>query len=382
MKTLGGISLLVLFVALASGRSLGQETPSQSASHEASPSPAISIGGEPAITLKRPPSKDESTPRFVEATVLPGRGMNTLQIKAFIPGQGEVDLFDSPSLPEAKQLLDQGDDEFGNKGFSVGAAILLPYANRITGKLSSDGKTIATDIAGKTISLPANWHGKKPGATVLAMHGLILSAKFQDVHVHNGPAESSVSANLHAGDFGGHWPSQTEVHVQTVLKDAAVEVTVTTKNVGKREQIRLHLPADERTLVNNYDDVLPTGKVESVTGTPYDFTAPDGAALGTLFMDDFFPAAKRQSDGTAVVKLIDPAAGYGLRIVALSREVKGFQVYAPLDRNVVAIEPQFNLADPYNKIWGTRNNGMVLLQPGQSVSWRVRLELFTPAKSQ
>jgi aldose 1-epimerase len=401
MKTLGGMSLLVLFVALASGRSLGQETPSQSASHEASPSPAISIGGEPVVTLKRPPSKDESTPRFVEATILPGRGMNILQIKAFIPGRGEVDLFDSPALPEAKQLLDQGDDEFGNKGFQVGAAILLPYANRITGKLSSDGKTIATDIAGKTISLPANWHGKKPGATVLAMHGLILSAKFQDVHVHNGPAESSVSANLQAGDFGGHWPSQTDVRVQTVLKDAAVEFTVTTKNVGqeplpvgvafhpwfrllsgKREQIRLHVPADERALVNNYDDVLPTGKVESVTGTPYDFTAPDGRALGTLFMDDFFPDVKRQSDGTAVVKLIDPAAGYGLRIVALSREVKGFQVYAPLDRNVVAIEPQFNLADPYNKIWGKRNNGMVLLQPGQSVSWRVRLELFTPAKSQ
>jgi galactose mutarotase-like enzyme len=49
---------------------------------------------------------------------------------------------------------------------------------------------------------------------------------------------------------------------------------------------------------------------------------------------------------------------------------------------VVAIEPQFNLADPYNQIWGKRNNGMVLLQPGQSVSRRVRLELFTPAKSQ
>jgi galactose mutarotase-like enzyme len=98
-------------------------------------------------------------------------------------------------------------------------------------------------------------------------------------------------------------------------------------------------------------------------------------------MDDFFADLKHQSDGTAVVKLIDPAAGYGLRIVALSREVKGFQVYAPLDRNVVAIEPQFNLADPYNKTWGKRNNGMVLLQPGQSVPWRVRLELFTPAKN-
>jgi galactose mutarotase-like enzyme len=43
----------------------------------------------------------------------------------------------------------------------------------------------------------------------------------------------------------------------------------------------------------------------------------------------------------------------------------------------VAIEPQFNLPDPYNKKWDT-NAGMVLLKPGQSVAWRVRLELFTP----
>ncbi len=52
----------------------------------------------------------------------------------------------------------------------------------------------------------------------------------------------------------------------------------------------------------------------------------------------------------------------------------------PLQKNFVAIEPQFNLPDPYNKNWGGADTGMVLLQPGQSVSWRVRLELFTPAE--
>lgn len=373
---------------------------SQSSQETSAPSPATSIGGEPVVTLKRPPSKNHDKPQFLEATIAPGRGMNTLQIKAYLPGKGEVDLLDTPSLPETKQLLDEGDDEFGNKNFSVGAAILLPFPNRITGKLSPDGKTIATDIAGKTVSLPANWRGKKPGAEILAMHGLILSAKFQDVHVHSGPEESSVSGTLHAGDFGGHWLSQTDVHVQTVLKDSAVEFSVTAKNVGhepapigiafhpwyrllsgKREQIQLHLPADERVLVNNYDDVVPTGKVEAVKGTPFDFTAPGGAALGTLFMDDFFLDLKRNKDGSATVELTDPAADYGLRIVALSPEIKGFQVYAPLDRNVVAIEPQFNLADPYSKVWGKRNTEMPLLQPGQSVSWRVRLELFVPGKS-
>ena len=61
--------------------------------------------------------------------------MNLLQIKAFIPGKGEINLLDSPPLPEAKKILDEGDDEFGNKAFQLGAAILFPYMNRIRGRL-------------------------------------------------------------------------------------------------------------------------------------------------------------------------------------------------------------------------------------------------------
>lgn len=71
-------------------------------------------------------------------------------------------------------------------------------------------------------------------------------------------------------------------------------------------------------------------------------------------------------------------AKYGLRLITLSPKIRSIQVYAPPQKNFVAIEPQFNLPDPYNKNWGSTDTGMVLLQPGQSVSWRVRLELFTP----
>jgi aldose 1-epimerase len=359
----------------------------------------MTIGGEPVVSLKLPPSQDTTKPHFISATVLPGRGMNLLQVKIFLPGKGEVNLLESPALPEAKQLLDQGDDEFGNKGFQVGAAILFPYLNRIRGKLSADGKTISTDIAGKTISLPANWHGKNPGAEVVAMHGQLLSAKFGDVQQHAGPDSSSVSATLHGGDFDHHWLSKTDVTVHTVLKPDALEMTVTAKNVGTealpvgitfhpwfrlqsgdRQQVKLHVPGSERALVNNYDDVFPTGKVEPVKGTPYDFTAPGGKALGTLFMDDNFLDLQREKNGSVAVEVTDPAANYGLRVSSPTPQVKAIQIYAPLDRNVIVVEPQFNLADPYNKVWGKRNTGMVSLQPGQSVTWKVRLELFTPEK--
>ena len=360
---------------------------------------ATSIGGKPVVTLERPRSGNENQAQFLEAILLPGRGMSLLQIKGYVPGKGEIGLIDAPPLADAKRILDHEDDEFGNKVFQMGGAILLPFPNRITGKLSPDGKKIQATVAGKSISLPANWRGKNPGAQVVSIHGLLLRAKFQDVHQHDGPNKSRVSANFHAGDFGGHWPSQTDVKIEAVLQDATFEMHVETKNVGsellpmsvafhpgfifpsgQRAQIKLHVPAAQRALVNNYDDVLPTGQVENVKGTPYDFTAPGGKELGAQYLDDTFLSLQRKPDGSAAVEIIDPTARYGLRIAALSPAIKAIQVYAPLGKNFVAVEPQFNLVDPYNKIWGSRDTGMVSLQPGQSVSWRVRLELFTPGK--
>lgn len=150
---------------------------------------------------------------------------------------------------------------------------------------------------------------------------------------------------------------------------------------GDRSQVTLHIPADERAIVNNYDDVFPTGQIVPVKGTPYDFTSPQGATLGALFMDESFTHLHRNAQGQAVVELVDPASKYGLRIIAVSPQIKAIQVYAPVDKNFVAVEPQFNLGDPYDtKIWGKRDTGIVTLKPGQSVSWHIRVELFIPGK--
>ncbi len=359
----------------------------------------ISIGGQPIVTLKRPESRNCSKPQFLEAIVLPGFGMNLLQVKAHIPGTGTVDLINAPSVVDARQVLEDPNDPFGNKAFSIGSAFLLPYPNRIRGKLSAEAKTIATMIPGKEMHLPANWKGKTLDAEINAMHGLILTSQFNDVKCHNGAVASTVSASLHGGDFGGHWCSKTDVSVRMALKNQAFDLTVKAKNAGKeilpmgigfhpyfrfpsgdRSQARLQLHAKQRAVVNNYDDVFPTGELASVRGTPYDFTRAGGAALGhALFMDDCFTDLQRNAAGNAVVEITDPAAKYGLRITALAPQIKAIQVYAPPEKQFIAVEPQFNLADPFNtKIWGKRNTGMVWLRPGRSVAWRVRLELFIP----
>lgn len=356
---------------------------------------AQAIGGQPVVTLEvqRPASDSLS---FLKAEVLPGRGMNTFQITAHVPGKGDVSLLASPALEEAGKQMNLGpEDVIGNKSFSFGGAILVPYANRITGKLSADQKTMETQVLGKPVTLPANWGGKKPGARQYAMHGLILASPTDDVKTSSGAVESSVTGLLHAGNFGGHWPSKTDLQTKVSLRSDTFELEVTAKNVGDeplpigigwhpyfalpsgdRQQARLRLPAHKRAPANNYDEVLPTGKLVPVKGTEFDFSGKDGAALKTLFLDDNFTDLVKTPDGHSVSEILDPAAHVGIRITALSKDVNAIQVYAPVEKGFVVLEPQFNLADPFSKVWKKTNTGMVTLKPGESVTYHVRLELF------
>ncbi len=397
MRILRGRNCLALTIAILLMCSWSARASAQDKAQGSKTSQPIAIGGEPVVVLQRPKA-EANKPHFLEAVVLPGRGMAVLQIKAYLPGKGEISLLNAPALPDAEQLLDQGDDEFGNQVFKIGGAILLPFANRIRGKISADGKTITATVAGSTVTLAANWSGSEPGAEKHAIHGLMLRSKFQDVTEQNGALASTVSAILHAGNFDGHWLSDTDVKVETTLKDDSFEMVVTAKNVGSqplpmgigwhpyfilpsgdRQQARLHLPSQTRAVMNNYDDSFTTGKRIPVQGTRYDFSAPGGQPLGKQYLDDNY-SDLIYSGGSTVSEIIDPAAKYGLRLTTLSPMIKSIQVYAPPQKNFVAIEPQFNLPDPYSPSWGKIDTGMVMLRPRQSVSWRVRLELFTPGE--
>ena len=355
------------------------------------------IGGQPVVTLTRVKTGDGHKPEFLSAVVLPGRGMNLFQITAYVPGKGEIPVLHSPSLEEAAGILGGPDDPYGTKAFTFGGAFLAPFANRIIGPLSNEGKTVSFDWQGHPFTLDANWKGAKPGAIRHAIHGLILASKTDDVKQTVAGDTKTVSGVIHNGNLSQPWFSKTDVSISGSLSGGAVIATVETKNVGDkpepvgiawhpyfnlpsgdRAQARLHLAGDQRAEVNNYDDVFPTGKLLPSQGTPYDFTAKGGKPLGDLFLDDNWTNLKKDSDGSSYSEIIDPAAKYGIRIVALSRHVNTVQVYSPLDKQFIALEPQFNFNDPFGREWGNSDTGMVTLQPGQSVTWKVKLELFIP----
>jgi galactose mutarotase-like enzyme len=383
--------------ALATMLALTAPSFAQSVAQPAQSSKSLLIGGEPAVTLTRAKTGDGSKPEFLSAVVLPGRDMNLLKLTAYVPGKGEIEVIHSPSLEEAAGILGAPDDPYGVKSFSFGAAFLTPFVNRIVGPLSSDKKKVSFEWQGKPFTLDANFKGKNPEAIPHAIHGLTLPSKADDVKETTVGDAQIVSGVIHAKNFAGPWFSKTDAHISISLSRDAIIATVTAKNVGNkpepvgiswhpyynlpsgdRTQVRLHIAGDLRAEVNNYDDVFTTGKLLPVKGTPYDFTAKEGAPLKDLFLDDNWVNLKKDSKGVSYSEIIDPAAKYGLRIVALSRHVSAVQVYAPVDKQFVVIEPQFNYNDPFGKEWGKRDTGMVTLQPGQSVTWKVKLELFIP----
>jgi galactose mutarotase-like enzyme len=353
------------------------------------------IGGQKVVILSRT-AVSTTKPEFTSVTVLPGRGMEVLQITANFPGKGNVDVLASPDLAGAKKMLDVDDDDFGNLGYRLGSVFLVPYPNRIRGKLSADGKTLTTEWQGRAITLPANNIGNKPGAERHAMHGLILKAKTDDVSVEKVPGGEEVSGVIHAGDFGGHWPSKTQLVVTIRLTAEAVDATVEARNVGTepepmaiawhpyfnlpsgdRTQVRVQIPASTVAEVDGYDNVFPTGKVIPVQGTRYDLRATGGVPLAKEFFDDNWNHIE-WTNKAATVQVIDPAAKYGVSIEGLSPEIKAIQMYAPPAAHFVAIEHQYNFGDPFGKEWGDTDTGMVTLKPGQTTKWHVRLHVFVP----
>jgi galactose mutarotase-like enzyme len=309
-----------------------------------------------------------SGPRFVGMTWRPDEGMRLVQAVADLPGLGDTELLvDAP----------------------FGGALLIPFANRIRGRLQPDGMLL-TRILDRDVRLPANWRDTLPGAEPCAMHGLILQSRFSLVT----QSPDHIVAELDT-DFDGHWLSRAHIRVEATMAASVISISVIVRNIGdevlpvgigwhpyfripsgQRSQARVRIPARQRALVTNYDDVFPTGELAPVAGTPYDFTAEGDTALGSNYFDDCFTDLIKDEEGRTRIDVVDPASGYRMRVTALSPQVQAVQMYAPPEKALVVLEPQFNLADPFSPLWRAASTGMAILRAGDSAVWTVKWEVL------
>ncbi|WP_263381665.1 aldose epimerase family protein [Granulicella arctica] len=360
-------------------------------------------GGQDAVVLTRAQQEAGITPEFLSATLLPGRGMNVLQIMAFLPGKGEVPLLDAPSLQDAARSMTgiEGDVN-GEVSLAMGGAIEVPWAGQVSGAALPGGTSVLANWRGRGITLPVNSaQGGSAGAqgtgTQSSVGGLLLKDAADSASPSVMPDGGVVQGVFNAGSFEGHWPSKTEVRTTVLLSARTMDVTIIARNVGsepepmgigwrprfaipagQRSQVTLKLPSMTRAETKDRESGLPTGRLLPVEGTEYDFASRSGAALQASSLNDTYVHLKTGALSTgAEAEIRNPAAGYGIRITALSPSIKAMRVYAPAGESMISIDPQTNYDDPFGREWSKdEDTGMVVLQPGESMQWKVRLELF------
>ena len=354
------------------------------------------IGGMAPLRLERKATSHGAKREFTSITLLPGRGLNTFQIAANLPGRGETELLRSPSIEEAAQKMNgQGDDAYGNLNHSFGGAFLIPFTSRAGGELSADKTLVNVVWHGKTIHLPNDYLGH------YSVHGLLNMMKAEDLHVTKTHDGQTLTAVIHAGDFNGYWLSKTDVHFRIALTGDAVDIQVTATNVGDepepmgmgwhpflrivsgdRAQARVHLPADLYGVVDTIDG-RPTGELKPVDGTPKDYRSPQGALMPDASTSINFSKLTRTSGSGESEKsidawLADPKANYAIRVRGLSPEIRTLHLWSAKGDTFCAIEEQYNYMDAFGAEWKDMDTGLVTLKPHESTTWHVRLELFDP----
>ncbi len=361
-------------------------------------------GGREIIQLQRSQMLGGDGPEFLSATLLPGRGLNLLQIRAYLPEKGEVNLLVSPPLgEEAKMLSGTGADATGAKSLAMGAAIELPWAGRISGVATPDGKNVTAMWQGERLILPADTKSSYEIGGATAAGGLFLKQASESVNTTVMPDGGEARITFRPGNFEGHWPSQTEITTTVQLNGRAIDMRIIARNSGNlpepigigwhprfailnghRGQMTLRLPDGQRVEVKDRRTGQLSGRLLPVKGTEYDFTARTGMQLGALNLDDTFVHLQPgMMENGPVAELRDPENDYGLRITAMTPTIKAMRVYAALDGSFISIQPQFNFDDPFGREWSKgEDTGIVVLQPGQTTQWKIRLEIFSLSAGQ
>lgn len=350
-------------------------------------------GGQEILVLERSAIEGGTVPEFLSATLLPGRGMNILQITAVLPNKGIVNLLDSPSLEEAAHRLSgQGDDANGTASLAFGGAIEVPWAGDLFGAPSTTG--LNTTWHGTSLSLPAT---QRNGVAV-ATGGLLLASPSSSIKNNFMPDGGEAEAVYEPGNYDGRWPSTMRVTTTAQLSARAIEMKIVAINtgttpqpvglgwrprfavLGDRNRLTLRLPSVMREEIRDQRTGVPTGRLLPVAGTPYDFSPHTGVAFAQLGLNDTFVHLRQAPlDSGPIVELRDPENNYGLRIIMLSSSIKAVHVEAPADGRYVMLEPRFNYDNPFGREWAQQEDtGIVTVQPGETAQWRIRLEIFTP----
>jgi aldose 1-epimerase len=347
-------------------------------------------GGLDPIMLTRTQTPGSNGPEFLSATILPGMGMSVLQITAYLPDRGATPLLAAPSV-EAMAQGSMGPPTGVNDSNGV---IEVPWGGELTGGVTPVGTTVSVNWKGRDLEIPTD-----PGGRPDISDGGLLNGQAVDESHKTPLPEGALAQGIFRGlSFDDHWLSKTDTSVSVQMTAQSIDLTVQTKNTGDqpepmgigwhprfavvggaRDRVQLRLPNGDRLEIADRIKGLPSGKIEAA-GTAVERFQGHPAELGPISFDETLVNLKSTENGPAV-EMLDPAAGFGVRMTVSSPSIHAVRVTSPGDATYVSLGMQTNLDDPFGKEWtGTDGSEMVTLNPGQMLEWKVRLEIFPVAK--
>ncbi len=349
-------------------------------------------GGQDAIILTRKQTAGSDQPEFLSTTLIPGLGMSVLQITANLPGRGETSLLAAPSI----QAVSAGAMEPPTGFMDDHGAIEVPWGGELFGAATPVGTTVIANWKGHSIEEPTEGSTQPEaaeGGTLLAE----ASDSYSQASTADGMKATAIFRNMNTDD---RWPSKADVTVTAHLEAHTIDLLVTAKNTGDQEeplgigwhprfaldpagrnQLQLKLPDGE---VLDFADAvtgLPSGKFSEAPADVARYQGHPAAFGGGDLSTSLVQMKATAPGGGPAVELLHPAAGYGLRLTALSPTIRELHVAAPAQGDYVSVGMQTNLDDPFGKEWNTMpEGGIATVKPGEAVEWHIRLEIFPLGK--
>lgn len=295
-----------------------------------------------------------------EVKIAPKAGFNAFSFR--IPHNGEM----LPVLVEPKN-----DKELRKGGFNFGYPLLFPFPNRLPqGNYIFKGAHYQADVNFKDGN---------------AIHGLVCDRPWSVVESGASPDRGAwVTATFDTRDFPEvqrQYPFSCVLTATYTLRKGSLHLSFTAQNVGerdlpmgfgihpwfpcpftkagKREACELLIPANKRWELESEDNLLPTGNLPHVGDSEYDFRQP--SALGQQFLDEVYTDLIFDGDWH-VSRFRDRASGLELEMKA-SPVFREFVIYAPLDREIVCLEPYSSTTNAVNLNESGTNAGLIILAP-------------------
>ena len=252
--------------------------------------------------------------------------------------------------------------------------VLIPFPGRVTEGMYEFG--------GQTLQMEKN-DSEGPNA----IHGFVRKKIWDSKTTET---EAAYTTEIGESDNPGY-PFALNVRVAYSLGDDGLTVSFGIENTGRTpapvaagfhpyftlgsaliNADTLHLPFDGYL---EYKDLVPTGRVLSVSGTQFDFRQPQ--PMGSTVLNTCFVDPQRDPDGHLRVKLSDSQAQKSVTVwmdAAFNYVVlySGDPLPPDHSRRALAVEPMTCGSDAFNHSdWG-----LVLLAPGETLSgsWGVTAE--------